>query len=565
MYRGEHEDFTIRNQNFEIEDINEKEAKEAYNKDTFQRIKSASHSVSSLSQHISNIHNLKIKNDYTVLFPFYSEEYNNRLGNAYNFDDVINSAIERLAYFTLGTSDEIRSVLYPESLRPINSELEAKNEIKLLDVVKTGLDVAGSVVNNHLSDQEIAKFETFIHYSDKNAKLGRFLKKNFRASHVFGRSASYIEHTDHEIRELNLPVGTPVGLKPLKPMMLGNVAIDPNSWEVLAVEYKDPKVSFKEYRDAGVRQQQAAASQTDPNLKSKYLAADNLLYFVRNNNNMMRDEDDFFFGHSTIQSILPLSEESRRLKQIVFPQLNQSHWAGSMIWFFPNWSEERMDRVFRSVKPGGHIGIPDPNIKIQEMQLKHDYTGLINLQNELKKGMLTAFGLPSFLMNFEDVTNRATAETVVIGFNESTIQSERSWITDILDEQWYSKLFKIYFPFDDYIHIKMKMVTEFENITFENFLEKAVAAVSLYEKKMMTLSEVRNMLKLPPLQPSDYAELGIQFVDPATQAAPGTPNLVQSLVAQKQQQVQQENGQQKPTGLGAGNTLATAQSDLLAE
>ena len=38
-------------------------------------------------------------------------------------------------------------------------------------------------------------------------------------------------------------------------MLLGNVAIDPDSWDIQAVEYKDPKVSFKEYVDVGIKSQ----------------------------------------------------------------------------------------------------------------------------------------------------------------------------------------------------------------------------------------------------------------------------------------------------------------------
>jgi len=543
MYEDHRQDrkSPLSNPNFEIQDINEKERTETY-------VKSGSTSISAIPEYIPTKNNLKIKQDYIVLKPFYSDNYLDRCSNAYLFDDVINSAIERLAFFTLGTSDEIRSVLYPESLKQITSELDAKNAIKELDIIKSGIDIAGSIVNNHLSDQEIKDFETFIHYTDKNCKLGRFLKKNYRAAHVFGRSASYIEKTPEAIPSLNLPVDTPIGLKPLKPMYLGNVAINPDNWEIMAVEYKDPKVTFKEYADIGIKQLgQAGNVPFDQSTQPKYLDASNLLYFVRNNNNMMKDDDDFFFGHSTIQSIMSLSEESRRINQIVIPQLNQSHWAGTGIWFFNNWTVEEMDKFLSKIKPGGHIGVPQKDITFQEMQLKYDYAGLLNLRNELKKGILTAFGLPSFLMNFEEVTNRATAQTVVMGFNESTIQSERSWITDILDEQWYPRLFKLFYPDDAFIHIKMKMVMEFENINFESFLEKAAATVSLFEKGMITLTECRNLLKLPPLQPQDYAELGITppgqpplLTDPMTQGVPQTPNLVQQLTAQqKRQQVLQ--------------------------
>jgi hypothetical protein len=175
--------------------------------------------------------------------------------------------------------------------------------------------------------------------------------------------------------------------------------------------------------------------------------------------------------------------------------------------------------------------------------------------------MLSVFGMPSFLMNFEEANTKATAEAVVIGFNESTIQAERSWITDILDEQWYAKIFSKFYPADDYIHIKMKMMVEFENISFESFLEKAVALVALIDKKMVTLSEVRQMLKLPPLLPQDYVELGLtppnQLVDPVTQGVPVSANQVQTLMAQ----MQKKEGQTIVAGKPEPNTIESGISD----
>src|SRR5580765_9078456 len=113
MYEDNRQDrkspWSSSNSNFQIPDINEKERTETY-------VKSGSTSISAIPEYIPTKNNLKIKQDYIVLKPFYSDNYLDRCSNAYLFDDVINSAIERLAFFTLGTSDEIRSVLYPESL-----------------------------------------------------------------------------------------------------------------------------------------------------------------------------------------------------------------------------------------------------------------------------------------------------------------------------------------------------------------------------------------------------------------------------------------------------------------
>jgi hypothetical protein len=527
-------------------------------------IKSGSTALSSLPGYASSIQALKLLPQYIVKRPIYSDEYMNRLSNAALFDDVISAALDKLAYFTLGVSDEIRGILYPESVRPLKSELEAKNALKEIKIIKNALGISNSIVSSYLSDQEIDQFEKYIHYTDKIAKLGSFLKKNFKAAHVFGRSASYIEYTENEIPDLYIKAGSPIGFKPLKSQLLGHVVLDKETWEMKALEYRDPTLKFKEYVDLGIKQQQLEDQQaglvTDTGQQIRYIDSNSILYFVKNNNNFMRDDDDFWFGHSTLQSILSLSEENRRLNSIVIPAINQGMWAGTIVWTFPKYTESQIRQFFSFIKPGGHIGVGDDLIKHDVVDMKYDLAGLLNLKNELKRQMMSAFSIPSFLMNFENVTNRATAETVLIGFNESTIQAERSWISDILDDQWYPKLFAAYWPDDAFIDIKMKINIEFSNVAFESFLEKAVAIVALMEKGLLTLTEARNILKLPPLLPEDYASLGIKppvDLQDAQQfeVPPQTPNLIAQLGqmntnAQNQQQQQQGNTSSKsPSGI----------------
>lgn len=548
--------------NTEPYDIVEHENTTTYNNNRYG-VKGASTALSALPGAASSLTAIQLLPQFVIKRPIYTDEYNNRLSNAYLFDDVISVALDKLSYFTLGASDEIRGVLYPESVRPLKSEFEAKNALKELKIVKNALNISSSIVSSVLSDQEIDQFEKYVHYTDKIAKLGSFIRKNHKAAHVFARSASYIEYSDEGIPDLYIKPGSPIGLKPLKSQFLGNVVLDKETWVMRALEYRDPTLKFKEYVDLGIKEQQQreyemqAGLSGENNQQVRYLDADNVLYFVKNNNNMMRDDDDFWFGHSTLQSILPLSEENRRLNSIVIPQINQGHWAGTGIWSFPNYTETQIRDFFSRIKPGGHIGVGNDQIKFQQTNLSYDYVGILNLKNELKRQMMSAFSIPSFLMNFENVTNRATAETVLIGFNESTIQAERSWISDILDDQWYPKLFKSYWPDDENIHIKMKINLEFSNIAFESFLEKAVAIVALMEKGLITMTEARNILKLPPLLPQDYAELGLkppidlmgaqQFEIAAT-----TPNLVAQLG-----QMNANKQQQASPGQQQGNTNTT--------
>jgi len=522
-------------QAYEIKNVNEIENSMAYGIDITKKVKSAATLMDEALKK-SKKAGLKIKNEFVVIKPYYPEEYLKRCSNAFLFDDVVFSALNRLSFFTFGTGEDIRSILYPVSTKQLKSEMEAKKELELVEVIRQGMDKAGVIIDNHLKPQEIQDFENFINYTDKNCRLIDHLRQNQISAHVFGRSASYIEYSTEYNKSLKLPADTPIGLKPMKSQYLGNVTVDPVTWRINAVQYKDPTLTFDEKRlvDIGVAEQ---GRKEKDKFELQYIPVDDVLYFVKNNYNMMKEEDDQYFGHSTFQCIMAQTEENRRLKQIVIPAINQGHWAGSGYWYFPNWSESMMRRFFGSIKPGAHVGIPDERIKFQEAKLTYDYAGLINLQNELKKQILSVFGMPSFLMNFEDVTNRATSDTVIMAFNESMIKSERAWISSILDLQWYPKLFKLYYPNDEFLHIKMKMKMEFESISFETFLEKAVAVANLVEKGVITKAEGRALLDFPDVMPSPEGPTTTQpgtQPPPALNAPPPPTNMVQEFMQQKQ-------------------------------
>jgi hypothetical protein len=505
------------------------------------RVKSASTQITKLAQDLDPNTAAQYKLQYTIAFKIYNDAYENRLANAFFFDDVINAAVRRLAFFVLGNADEMRATLYPNTPQKLSSEVEAKGTLQQTKMIRSGIDIGGSVLNNQLTDQEIQDIENTIHYVDYTCNLPSIIEHNFINSYIFGRSASLIDYSTDPIYELNIPANLPIAVKPLKSQYLGNVLLDPLSWEVQAVQYKDPKIEFLEeqYVDPysiapkdsqgrpvnefdpappasasnwgqglGISQQRGGVA-NDPSLpnngeNSQYRFIDSryVLYFVKNNNNMMRDEDDFYFGHSTLQSILSLSEENRRINRIVLPQLNQSHWSGSGLFSAPNWNIEQMSMLLSGFKPGGYSAINQVGLNFQEIKLTHDYIGLLQQQDYIKKRMLSVMGIPSFLMNFEDVTNRATAELVLSAFNESIIQSERSWICKILDDQWYPRILQAKFPKDQYAAIKMKVMLDFDNITFETFLEKAAALSVLIPTGLIKVEEARAMLKIPTLLPN---------------------------------------------------------------
>ena len=504
------------------------------------RIKSGSTQITKLAGDIDPANATSYYPQYTIAFKILSDAYENRLANCMFFDDVVNAAVNRLAFFVLGNADELRANLYPNTPKKLLSQAEAYGELQQVQMVRSGINIGGSILNNSLTLQEIQDLEKTIHYVDYTCNLPSIIEHNWKNSFIFGRSASLLEFTPDPIDSLNIPAQMPIAAKPLKSQYLGNVLIDPTSWEISAVQYKDPKIDFlhdmyvdpfstkKQVQDSrgkpvnefdpappatasnwgysssvrpGVSgtspQEDPLSSQGAENSQFRFIDSDYLLYFVRNNNNMMKDDDDFYFGHSALQSILSLSEENRRINRIVLPQLNQSHWAGSGLFSAPNWNVEQMSMLLSGFKPGGYSAVNQTGLNFQEIKLTHDYAGLLAQQDYIKKRILSVIGIPSFLMNFEDITNRATVEIVLSAFSESNIQAERSWICKILDDQWYPRILRAKFPQDDYANIKLKVMLEFSNITFESFLEKAAALNVLVQSGFIPLDVAQNMLQLP--------------------------------------------------------------------
>ena len=540
-------------------------------------LKSASTTVTQIPDATGNDPNntLRVKQPYAILKQIYPDSFMNRLANAFFFDDVVNAALTRLSYFVLGTDDEIKATLYPITNKKIQTELEARNRLKEINIVRSGIDIGGSIINNHFSDQEIDDLEMSLHQIDRIVNLGSVLRQNWVSAHIFGRSASYVDYSSEAIPELGIPAGVPSAIKPLKSMYLGNVAINPVNWTIKAIEYKEPKVEFKEYVDVyGISNQDqelaqfydTSAGSTESFASgyvppgSKFIDANNLLYFVRNNFQLMREEDLYWFGLSTLQPILSISEENRRINRIILPQLNQSAWASAGVWFAPSWTKQQRSNFLLTLKPGTHSAVNQPGLDYKEIKLTHDYKGILEQQDQSKKKILSMFGLPSFLMNFENVTNRATSESVLAGFNESMIASERAWLSKILDQQWYPRIFSLFFPQDQYIHMKLKMMIEFENITFESFLERAAAVSVLVEKGLFTNEEGRRMLKIQTAID--------QPVSGATTAANQQNPMMQQQQGQGQQQQQASGGTSGLLNTGSANSssgkaIATSSMTLL--
>jgi hypothetical protein len=437
------------------------------------------------------------QNDPKRFIAVYNDEYNNRLANAWEFDYTIRGAINRLVFFILGKTDSIKTTLYPNIREQIQSEFQAKNELAKVRILRSADEIADQLMGSQFSEQEQLDLQEFIDNTDRVTRLYPSLQKPLKSSYIFGRSALWIQKTPDGILDLKMPAGSPLALKPLNSRYLGQVKINTVNWNISEVEYNDPQAKMtkdgdpnKEFKDDG-----GAAQQNSSGDSTTWLPIEDLIYFTRDDDNIVGDS--LHYGLSTVQTILALSEENRRINQRVMPEIHESMWGGSALWTFPGWSSADITTFLATIKPGKNITVNSPDVSVENIALQYDEANLLSVRDSNEKKILGAFGVPDFLLNIKAASAQKTMGDELIAFQESIIESERAWIRDILDEYWYRRLLNTYFPEDQYIHIKLKVVTEFKNISFESFFEKALALETLVSNKLMTQKEARELLSLP--------------------------------------------------------------------
>jgi hypothetical protein len=508
--------------NFESKDIWSDESEYAHNpyneptkKDEDNYVRTAATSTTLLPNHPLKGPVLK-QNIDTRFQPVYSDGYNKRLANAYEFDYTIRGGINRLVFFILGKTDSIKTTLYPNIREQIQSEYQAKGELSKIKILKKATEAAQSAIESQFTDQEQIDLQKNLDNIDRVTGLYPSLPKPIKSAMIFGRSALWIDRTPDAIESLNLRAGAPIALKPLNSQYLGQVKINESNWNIVDVEYKDPGTIFTtENADPIADKLQDTGFEQKPNTSSDgitWLPIKDLIYFTRDDDNIVGDS--LHYGLSSIQPILSLSEENRRINQRVMPELNESMWCGSRLWTFPGWSESDIANFLKTIKPGKNITVNSPDVDVKDTDLKFDYPSLLNVRESNEKKILAMIGIPDFLVNIRSGTAQKNAGDELIAFQEGILEYERAWIRDILDEYWYQPLLQSYFPGDEFIHIKLKVVTNFKNISFESFFEKALALETLVSNKLMTPKEARELLSLPviddiinpPQIPDEFAQ-----------------------------------------------------------
>lgn len=462
-----------------------------------------------------------------------SRKTKNRLLQTYQ-DYTVCSAIATLVHYVLGA--EIKATVYPVTREQLKTQEEV--DAKLNDVIN----------EFSLEPTSMEELQTFVDMVDLNCELyEKHIPEAMAQSYVFGRAALWIVRANSQIDDPNednamlqkwgFKEGVPVSLRPLDSINLGQVTVDTKSWEPKRIEYLG---NLGSSQDRTLRGSQVEAEEIE---------IKDLIYFTRDDYNLI--PDSYNYGFSRLLDAIPLSENKRRLTKKVFSEINNNQWAGLNVYEIAGMSEKDMQAFAQSLKPG-RSKVTNQPIKVHNINPQFDMGGNLAQLKDLTLNLLSAVKVPSFLMNYEQITNRATTEAVLIAWQQTVLEAERTWVRNILWKYWYRPLIEFKFPDKQFLYMRIKILNEFKSIEFASLFERAISVNNLYSARIINLREARELLNLPPFQEMEEEE-GIQQEQNRLMMKLLERN--PELALPQQERPQQQEEQQQPQQQGQQNAL----------
>ena len=369
------------------------------------------------------------------------------------------------------------------------------------------LDVAREFQNDEdraTAMKQVLDYEPYRIAMDKANEVLR--KVNFRkALHAAGIQASvYGRSCIEKVR--NSADNRIVRLNVLNSKLLGDVEVNPETWEFLGVHYRDlPK-------------------------SDDLLDAKEIIYIARNDYHI--SSGSMYYGLSDLEPIVDGSETKRIIKQEDLKEIARSLWAGFgwMLFKDPNITHEQMKAIVNEMKAGAWTAT-DQSVELTVQEIAQNAPMLLEIINEMNLETARDLSIPSPLLGYENKQNYSNLVQTLISWKESDLDAERRWLSDLIEVQLLNEIFKqeleeqgvqipdgdVYGgenvitqqlqqvpnsqPFNPYqpqglimtqpqIIPPAKITLDITDPNFEPFKEKLESTLMLYEKKLISARKV---------------------------------------------------------------------------
>lgn len=449
---------------------------------------------------------------------FYSDLYKNRLENAHLFDPVINQAIAIRCAHILGKG--MKTILEPDPYIALGDDRNTK-------------DILANIIPE---DKQTGLME----YIKKVERITGIYAKYRRLCYDFfvgGRAGEYMLPANADtIEKYQLPEGTPAFLIDLDWKRMGQVKLDKND-NIDKVEYRD-ELRFPP-SDNRPEDEESFGTFLNYNPDKK---GRSLLYMTRM---------DPYYGRSIIQTILSVSEQNRMMNEQDLPEITKARWAPSYLFWSDKLSFEELQDFIADRNPAKD-SVVRGEIHSQLIQADANPSPLSELRHANTRFMLMQLDVPSFIMKMEEITNRATAVSVLTTWRNLTLEDDRETFRQIMWDQFYKKLVMLYFRDDkeyDIIKADFRVGFMFQNLSVTDDESEAKVADLMMKNGAMTPKEARRRLNMPPEMEIDSMEKVLANNQNANEIGETKENVQNLVQGSKEQLVQAMKDKGLPSDL----------------
>ena len=227
-----------------------------------------------------------------------------------------------------------------------------------------------------------------------------------------------------------------------------------------------------------------------------------------------------YFGYSAIEPIVHIAEEHNIVTEEDIKEILKSAWLKSILFLINTAglssaeATTQITTLIDSIDPGKYIGANSDVKEAIPLDLEPDFAGIISLVDSLESKIFKALYVPQFLVQSEDMANRATANKSASLFIDGIIAYDQEWLSDILWKQWYEPLLRKELKLEknpddqtkDPPPIPFKIKRLWDKPTIEEFLDLAEALKQLKEAGIWDIEQVNKILKTPEVAKRIKAE-----------------------------------------------------------
>jgi hypothetical protein len=413
-----------------------------------------------------------------------------RLGNMYESDPNVKRIIKFFTQYVMGTRIKQRIV-------PLQIDTPSKRED------------SDSEVDKILGTKKHKKFKEFISKVDELSDVFSHIRRSYQQSFVYGTAVLWKAWNSKEINtpetKTNIPIGTPIILKPINAFQLGSIHVDVETFQPKLYEYHNQHKTIEKLRaeDKSTYPELVYRKDIDPFAQTVQgpimLPFERLIVFDRENAGVT--PDTYSYGMSPLLPLIFHSENIRRIDQKILPELNETQYAPVGIFTVTKESSYNLEDLAAELSQAGNKIVINDDVKYQEVKINNSLEQILKEKDVLKKDLLMGTGMPSSIFNSEEMVNRSTAEITVNIFQSVTLDDERNLINEVMWKQWYRDLLGKFFKDQDYLDLEIKVELEFPNRTFTPFVDKAEALRQAYRDGGISKPEWRVGIDFSP-----YAE-----------------------------------------------------------